>query len=151
MQVSDLRSLGTIIKCKNHSLIFRVYIFADTFIKDFQPSDKLDNPYLIIHDNSEHLCTLLSRTCLRVLGTLLYMHEHCPYITYYCFFCQSFIITLQKCQPSPQIYSISYCNIVILIIRYQFKLCLYIFCTTLKGFIFRRKHYYKRKITLPNS
>ena len=70
-------------------------------LKDVRPSDKFDNPYLIIpwvtNDNSEHLCEPVSGTCFRVLCTLLYLHEHCPYITYYCFCCQSFIIILQKC------------------------------------------------------
>ena len=71
------------------------------FVKDFRPSDKFDNPYLIIpwvtNDNGEHLCELVSGTCFRGLWTLLYLHEHCPYITYYCFCCQNFIIILQKC------------------------------------------------------
>ena len=71
------------------------------YIKDVRPSDKFDNPYLIIpwvtNDNSEHLCEPVSGTCFRVICTLLYLHEHCPYITYYCFCCQSFIIILQKC------------------------------------------------------
>ena len=52
-------------------------------IKDVRPSDKFDNPYLIIpwvtNDNSEHLCEPVSGTCFRVLCTLLYLHEHCPY------------------------------------------------------------------------
>ena len=59
-------------------------------IKDVRPSDKFDNPYLIIpwvtNDNSEHLCELMSGTFFRVFGTLLNLHEHCPYITYNCFF-----------------------------------------------------------------
>ena len=79
---------------------FKYRHFAGRF-KDFRPSDKFDNPYLIIpwvtNDNSEHLCELVSGTCFWVLGTLLYLHDHCPYITYYCFCCQSFIIILQKC------------------------------------------------------
>ena len=66
------------------------------WFKDFRPFDNFDNPYLIIswvtNDNSEHLCALVSGTCFGLLGTVLYLHEHCPYITYYCFFCQSFII-----------------------------------------------------------
>ena len=69
--------------------------------KDFRPSDKFDNPYLIIpwltNDISENVCALVSGTCFRVLDTLLYLHEHCPYITYYCLCCQSIIIILQKC------------------------------------------------------
>ena len=60
--------------------------------KDFQSSDKFDNPYLIIprvtKDNSEHLGALVSGTCFRVLGTLFYLHEHCHY------FCQNFLILL---------------------------------------------------------
>ena len=71
------------------------------YLKDVRPSDKFDNPYLILpwvtNDNSEHLCEPVSWTCFRVLCTLLYLHVHCPYITYYCFCCQSFIIILQKC------------------------------------------------------
>ena len=59
---------------------------SNVCFKDFPPSDKFDNPYLIIpwvtNDNSEHLCALVSGTCFRVLSTLLYLHEHCPYITY---------------------------------------------------------------------
>ena len=65
-------------------------------LKDVRPSDKFDNPYLIIpsvtNDNSEDLCEPVSGTCFQVLYTLLYLHEHCHYITYYCFCCQSFII-----------------------------------------------------------
>ena len=41
-------------------------------LKDFRPSDKFDNHYLIIpwvtNDNSEHLCALVSGTCFRVLA-----------------------------------------------------------------------------------
>ena len=127
-----------------------------SFLKDFRPSDKFDNLYFIIprvtNDNSVYLWSLVSGTCFRVLGTLLYLHEHCPFITYYCSFCQSFVITLQKCQPSAQIYNI---HIVILFFSsYNLKLCLDIFCTTFKDFfliiVFLRKYYYKRKITLPN-
>ena len=70
-------------------------------LRIFVPLISLNNPYLIIpwvtNDNSEHWCELVSGTCFRVLGTLLFLHEHCPYITYYCFCCQSFIIILQKC------------------------------------------------------
>ena len=106
-------------------------------LKDVRPSDKFDNPYLIIpsvtNDNSEHLSEPVSGTCLRVLCTLLYLHEHCPYITYYCFCCQSFIIILKKMLAVGINLQHSHCNIVFLII--QFKLCLYIFCTTLKSFI----------------
>ena len=69
-------------------------------LKDVRPSDKFGNPYLIIpwvtNDNSEHLCEPVSGTCFRVLCTLLYLHEHCPYITYYFFCCQSFIYNFTK-------------------------------------------------------
>ena len=79
--------------------------------KDFRPSDKFGNPYLTIprvtSNNSEHLCALVSGTCFRVLGTLLYLHEYCPYITYYCFFCQSFIIILQKLIYKKEILKLS--------------------------------------------
>ena len=34
-----------------------------------------------INDNRVHLSSLVSGTCLRVLGTLLHMQEHCFYIT----------------------------------------------------------------------
>ena len=43
-------------------------------VKDFRPSDKIDNPYLTIpkvtNDNSKHLSALVSWTCFRMLGTL---------------------------------------------------------------------------------
>ena len=108
-------------KCEIHciklSIVFR--------FKDFQSSGKFDNPYLIIpwitNDNSEHLCALVSGTCFRVHGTLLYLHEHCPYITYYCFFFQSFII-IYKNVSCPQRFTTFIWSIVFLII--QFKLCL---------------------------
>ena len=107
-------------------------------IKDVRPSDKFDNPYLMIpwvtNDNSEHFCELVSGTCFRVLGTLLYLHEYCPYITYYCFCCQTFIMILQKCQPSAQIYNIHIVSLFFL--SHNLNYCLYIFCTTLKSFIF---------------
>ena len=113
------------------------YSYEDsTLLKDFRPSDKFDDPYLIIpwvtNDNSEHLCELVSGTCFRVLGTLLYLHEHCPYITYYCFCCFSFIIKFTKILAVSIDLQHSYCNIVFIII--QFKLCLSVFCTTLKNF-----------------
>ena len=60
-------------------------------LKDFRPSDKFDNPYLrtpwVTNDNNGQLCRLLSGTCFRVHGTLLNLHEHCLYITNYCFSC----------------------------------------------------------------
>ena len=41
-------------------------------LKDSQPSDKFDNPYLIIpwvtNDNSEHLCALVSGTCFTCMN-----------------------------------------------------------------------------------
>ena len=88
----------------------------------------------VTNDNSEHLCALVSLTCFRVLGTLLYLHGHCPYITHYCFFCQEFYNNFTKMLAVSIDLQHSYCNIVFLII--QFKFCLYIFCTKLKGFIF---------------
>ena len=111
-------------------------------IKDVRPSDKFDNPYLIIpwvtNDNSGHLSEPVSGTCFRVLCTLLYLHEHCLYITYYCFCCQSFIIILQKCFTKMVAVSInlqhSHCNIVFLII--QFKLLSLHFLYHIKKFYF---------------
>ena len=107
-------------------------------LKDFRPSDKFDNPFLlilwVINDNSEHLWELVSGTCFRVLGTLLYRHEHCPFITYYIllFLLSEFNINhFTKTLAVSIVLQHSYCNIVYLIT--QFKLiCLYIFCTTLK-------------------
>ena len=97
-------------------------------VKDFRPSDKFDNPYLTIprvtSNNSEHLCALVSGTCFRVLGTLLYLHEYCSYITYYCFFCQSFIIILQKLIYKKEILKLS-------ILPFNAPLD-YVFCLDLK-------------------
>ena len=49
-------------------------------VKDFRPSDKFDNPYMIIlwvtNDNSEHLCELVSGTasgCLIPCSTFMYI------------------------------------------------------------------------------
>ena len=105
---------------------------------DCRPSDNFDNPYLIIpwvtNDNSDHLCALVSGTCFRVLDTLFYLHGHCPLITHYCFFCQEFYNKFTNMSVVSINLQNSYCKVVFLII--QFKLCLYIFCTTLKVFIF---------------
>ena len=106
--------------------------------KDVRPSDKFDNPYLIIpwvtNDNSEHLCEPVSWTCFRVLCTLLYLHEHCPYITYYCFCCQSFIYNFTKMLAVSINLQHSHCNIVFLII--QFKLLSLHFFYHIKKFYF---------------
>ena len=87
---------GIIIKKK----LLEICRLNDT-IKDFLPSDKFDNPILlipwVINNNSEYLCKLVSGARFQVLGTLLYLHEHCSYKTYYFFFYQSFIIILQIC------------------------------------------------------
>ena len=97
----------------------------------FQPSDKFDNPYLIIpwvtKDNSEHLCALVSRTCFRALGTLLYLNKHCPFITNYWlrFLLSEFYNNFTKMLTVSIDLQHSYCNIVFLI--KQFILCLYFF------------------------
>ena len=106
--------------------------------KDVRPSDKFDNPYLIIpwvtNDNSEHLCEPVSWTCFRVLCTLLHLHEHCPYITYYFFCCQSFIYNFTKMLAVSINLQHSHCNIVFLII--QFKLLSLHFLYHIEKFIF---------------
>ena len=67
------------------------------FLKDFRPSDMFDNPYLTISwlHNSEH-CVHWCQGPDSGLGTLLYLHGRCPYITHYCFFCQEFYNNFTK-------------------------------------------------------
>ena len=69
-------------------------------LKGIRPSDKLDNSYfnipLVANDISVLLYALVSGICFRVRVALTYLKEHCLYITYYCFLCQTFIIILQK-------------------------------------------------------
>ena len=118
------------------------YVFVFVSFKDFRPSDKFDNPYLIIpwvtNDNIEHMCALVSGTCFRVLGILLLLHEQCPYKTYTIkhtlLLLSEFYNNFTKMLAVSSDLQHSYYNIVYLI--KQFKLCLYIFCTTLKGLIF---------------
>ena len=88
-KIVNVKFIGRVLALVPNPLKYMVklsFFFNLHRFKDFWPSDKYDNPYLIIpfvtNDNSEHLCELVSGTCFRMLSSLIYLHEHCPYITY---------------------------------------------------------------------
>ena len=100
-------------------------------IKEPQPSDKCDNSFQIIpwatNENSVHFCASVTRTCFRMLGILLYFHEHCLYITFQCFFCYSFISIPQNVSHLPTFTIFIY--LILFLSSDNLKCCHYIFLT----------------------
>ena len=121
---------------KSQTFRWNANVEFSEFFKDFRHSDKFYKPYRLTNDNSEHLCAFVC-TCVRYLLPGAW-YPALPARTFFVynillFLWSEFYNNFTKLAVSIDLQH-SYCNIVFFIM--QFKVCLYNFCTTLKGFIF---------------
>ena len=87
-------------------------------LRGLDPSINLKFPW-ITNCNSVDLFAMVSGTCFRVLSTMLYLYEHCPYLTYYFFLFSQFLNHCTKMLAISIVLQHSYCNIIFLIIQFQ--------------------------------